>query len=597
MDDETSDDLEAEGGFDSLGLPEPMLHALRDVGYERPTPIQAACIPPLLAGRDLLGVAQTGTGKTAAFVLPLLARMDVARLTPQVLVLTPTRELAIQVAEAVKTYGRYLEGLRILPVYGGQGMDTQLRQLRRGVHVVVGTPGRVLDHLRRKTLKLGDVSGVVLDEADEMLRMGFLDEVTEILDQAPPERQTALFSATMPGAIQKVAGQYLREPEQIRIQSRTTTVETVNQRYWAVQGVDKLDALTRILEAEEFDAVLVFARTKNATAELAERLEARGYAAAALNGDMTQAMRERTVERLKSGKIDILVATDVAARGLDVPRISHVLNYDIPYDTESYVHRIGRTGRAGRAGEAILFVMNRERRMLYAIEKATRQKILPMQLPTRADVSARRVVRFKQEIAAALEDPDLDLFGELVAAIQEEQGVDLEKVAAALACLAQRERPLDLAAEPEPEPEPVRVSPVAPGGRPSDTMETYRIDVGRHHGVLPKNIVGAIVNEAGLQARYIGRIDLADDHSFVELPGQMPKEVMERLRDVLVCGVPLGLRRAAPGAGRAVRSNAFRHGASRPREFRHGKLDAAKRNKFGRGKKFTVKRTPPKGPR
>jgi ATP-dependent RNA helicase DeaD len=571
-------------GFQDLGLSEPLLRALGDVGYERPTPIQARCIPPLLDGKDLLGVAQTGTGKTAAFVLPLLSRLELKQVTPQILVLTPTRELAIQVAEAVKTYGRYLSGLRILPVYGGQGMDLQLRQLRRGVHVVVGTPGRVQDHLRRRTLKLGGLSTVVLDEADEMLRMGFLEEVTEILDQTPEDRQTALFSATMPAAIQRVAGRYLQDPKEIRIKSKTTTVETVNQRYWRVQGVKKIDALTRILEAEEFDAVLVFARTKNSTAELAERLEARGYAAAALNGDMNQAMRERTVDRLKAGKIDLLVATDVAARGLDVPRISHVVNFDIPYDTESYVHRIGRTGRAGRTGEAILFVNHRERRMLLAIERATRQKILPMDLPTRADVSARRVERFKAEVAEALKAPKLDLFAELVKEIQEEQEVEPQKLLAAMACLAQRERPLDLGMEPEPE--RIKFEPSAKAGHKDSFVEVYRVEVGRRHGMMPGNLVGAIAGETGLESRFIGRIDLQDEFSLVELPGGMPPEVMKHLRDVVVCGVPLAIHRVDPALmkkrrprGHGEGSRGFRthhHSSSRATPGRTRRFDRRK---------------------
>jgi len=367
--------------FERLALAPAILKAVADVGYELPSPIQAQAIPPLLEGRDLLGQAQTGTGKTAAFALPLLSRLDLSRAEPQLLVLTPTRELAIQVAEALQTYARHLPGFHILPVYGGQGMAAQLRGLQRGAHVIVGTPGRILDHLRRGTLRLGGLAAVVLDEADEMLRMGFIEDVETILGQTPVQRQTALFSATMPREIRRVAQRYLRDPVEIRIESRTTTVEAIRQRYWQVRSLHKLDALTRILEGEEFDAMLVFVRTRTETTGLAEKLEARGYDAAPLNGDMQQAERERTVDRLRQGRLDILVATDVAARGLDVPRISHVINYDIPTDTEAYVHRIGRTGRAGRKGEAILFVAPREKHLLSAIERATASGSTPCSCP------------------------------------------------------------------------------------------------------------------------------------------------------------------------------------------------------------------------
>ncbi|MHB8744898.1 MAG: DEAD/DEAH box helicase, partial [Gammaproteobacteria bacterium] len=393
--------------FAQLALAPAVLKAVEAVGYEAPSPIQAQAIPPLLEGRDLLGQAQTGTGKTAAFALPLLSRLDLALKQPQILVLTPTRELAIQVAEAMQTYARHLQDFHVLPVYGGQGMDTQLRMLRRGVHAVVGTPGRIQDHLRRGTLKLDRLAALVIDEADEMLRMGFIDDVEQILEHTPGEKQVALFSATMPPVIQRVARKYLRDPVEIRIQSKTSTVDTITQRYWQVTGVHKLDALTRMLEVEEFDGMLIFVRTKSATVELAEKLEARGFSCGALNGDMTQVLRERTVDRLKKGTLDIVVATDVAARGLDVERISHVVNYDIPNDTESYVHRIGRTGRAGRKGVAILFVAPREKRMLRAIETATRQPITPMQLPSHADIADHRIAQFKQTISAAIESQEL----------------------------------------------------------------------------------------------------------------------------------------------------------------------------------------------
>nr|MBP6751048.1 DEAD/DEAH box helicase [Xanthomonadaceae bacterium] len=385
--------------FADLGLAEPVMAAVAEVGYETPSPIQAATIPALLAGRDVLGQAQTGTGKTAAFALPLLSRLDLRAGKPQVLVLAPTRELAIQVAEAFQRYANKLPGFHVLPVYGGQSYYPQLQALKRGVHVVVGTPGRVIDHLERGTLDLSELKALVLDEADEMLRMGFIEDVETVLKKVPETRQVALFSATMPTQIRRIAQTYLREPIEVTIAAKTTTATNIRQRYWFVSGMHKLDALTRILEAEPYDAMIVFARTKSATDELAEKLQARGLAAAAINGDVQQAQREKTIQQLKDGKLDILVATDVAARGLDVERISHVLNYDIPYDTESYVHRIGRTGRAGRSGEAILFVSPREKSMLRSIERATRQPIQEMQLPSVEAVNDVRVTRFLGRIS------------------------------------------------------------------------------------------------------------------------------------------------------------------------------------------------------
>ncbi|MEQ9362956.1 MAG: DEAD/DEAH box helicase [Leptospirales bacterium] len=392
--------------FQDFQLSEPVLRAVADVGYEAPSPIQAASIPPLLEGRDLVGQAQTGTGKTAAFALPLLTRLDATARDPQILVLAPTRELAIQVAEAFQTYARHIKNFYILPVYGGQGMDTQLRGLKRGVQVIVGTPGRVIDHLKRKTLKLGKLQALVLDEADEMLKMGFIDDVEWILEQSPETRQVALFSATLPERIRNIARKHLKDPVEIKIKSKTSTVDTITQRYWAVGGVHKLDALTRILEVEDFDGMIIFVRTKNATVELAEKLEARGFSASAINGDMNQGLREKTIDRLKKNNLDILVATDVAARGLDVERISHVVNYDIPYDTEAYIHRIGRTGRAGRKGQAILFVAPRETRMLRTIERATKQPITQMQLPTRKDIAERRITQFKEQLDQVLADTE-----------------------------------------------------------------------------------------------------------------------------------------------------------------------------------------------
>ncbi|MCB1577386.1 MAG: DEAD/DEAH box helicase, partial [Xanthomonadales bacterium] len=437
--------------FKELALSEPLQRVLAEVGYESPSPIQAATIPHLIDGKDLLGQAQTGTGKTAAFALPILNRLDLRKTRPQALVLAPTRELAIQVAEAFQRYATHIPGFHVLPIYGGQAYGPQLAGLRRGVHVVVGTPGRVIDHLERGSLDLSELTCLVLDEADEMLRMGFIDDVEAVLKKTPPTRQIALFSATMPTQIRRIAQTHLREPVEITIKSKTTTAAKTRQRYWLVSGMHKLDALTRILEAEPFDAMIIFARTKVATEELAERLQARGLAAAAINGDLAQAQRERAIQQLKDGKLDILVATDVAARGLDVERISHVLNYDIPYDTESYVHRIGRTGRAGREGDAILFVTPRERNMLRQIERATRQPIEIMELPSVQTVNDLRITRFKDRITTALAASDLGLFRSLIEQYEAEHDVPAIEIAAALARLAQGDKPLLLEAKAKPE--------------------------------------------------------------------------------------------------------------------------------------------------
>ena len=540
--------------FRALGLSDALLAALADVGYERPSAIQAACIPPLLEGHDLLGEAQTGTGKTAAFALPVLQRLDLAQRDPQVLVLTPTRELAIQVAEAFQRYARQLPGFHVLPVYGGQGMVAQLRQLQRGTHVVVGTPGRVMDHINRKTLRLEGLRTLVLDEADEMLRMGFVEDVDWILEHTPAGRQVVLFSATMAEPIRRIARRHMREPQEIRIQARTTTVAATVQKYCQVAAPHKLDALTRVLETEaSLDAAIIFVRTKTATVEIADKLEARGYAVAALSGDLTQTLRERVIDQLKQGKLDLIVATDVAARGLDVPRISHVINFDVPYDTEAYVHRIGRTGRAGRSGTAILFVTPRERRLLGMIERATRQKIEPMALPSRAAVADRRVALFREQVEQAITSEDLGFFREVVRSLADREGADLEEIAAALAFLAQRERPLqlppaqgpdiaDLARSQRTPPSRAPSRPVGPSPAPGGELQRYRIEVGRHHQVSPKDIVGAIANETGLSGRSIGRIDLFDDYSTVELPPQLPAEILEVLRRTRVRQRPLGLR-------------------------------------------------------
>jgi ATP-dependent RNA helicase DeaD len=542
--------------FKQLDLRAPLLEALSDVGYETPSPIQAACIPHLLAGSDLLGEAQTGTGKTAAFALPLLNRLDLSVRNPQVLVLTPTRELAVQVAEAFQRYAKHLPAFHVLPIYGGQSMVVQLRQLNRGAHVVVGTPGRVMDHIERNSLKLDSLTTLVLDEADEMLRMGFIDDVEWILEHTPATRQTALFSATMPERIRRVAHRYLRNPQEVKIKASTTTVLTTRQRYCQVNVQHKLDALTRILEIEEdFDAAIIFVRTKTATSELAEKLEARGYAVAALNGDMTQQLRERVVEQLKRGALDIVVATDVAARGLDVPRITHVINYDIPYDTEAYVHRIGRTGRAGRTGTAILFVTGREMHMLKTIERATRQKIESLPLPSREAVADRRVALFREQVEAVLESEELGFFVDIIADLEASTEASPQEIGAALAFLAQKERPLQLA--PASGPDIAELNRPRPERAPRENREQilerrrdysdgklarYRIEVGRNQQVTPKDIVGAIANEAGLESRHIGQINLYEDYSTVELPSSLAAEILALLRKVRVRQYPLAIR-------------------------------------------------------
>jgi ATP-dependent RNA helicase DeaD len=560
--------------FHQFALNKSLLKILDEVGYETPTAIQAQTIPLLLEGRDVLGQAQTGTGKTAAFALPILNNLDIRQKDPQVLVLAPTRELALQVAEAFQKYATHIHGFHVLPVYGGQDYHVQIRALTRGVHVVVGTPGRVMDHMRRGTLKLDALRFLVLDEADEMLRMGFIDDVEWILEQTPETKQVALFSATMPQQVRRIAVKHLKEPAEITVKVRTTTAETIRQRYWPVSGLHKLDALTRILEAEHFDAMLVFVRTKTATLELAEKLEARGYACSALNGDIPQNQRERTIENLKNGKLDILVATDVAARGLDVKRISHVVNFDIPHDTEAYVHRIGRTGRAGRAGDAILFVAPREQRMLGAIEKATRNKIELMELPSTELINDKRVARFKQRITDTLANEDVGLFSSLIEQYQTEHNVPALEIAAALARLLQGDTPLLLQKQParkaehgktreretgkpphraergkftdqgDRPPRKARERGTDRNSPPEAGMDRYRIEVGHAHGVKPANIVGAIANEAGIDSRDMGRITINEDHSLIDLPKGMPRDVYTMLKKVWVSGQQLRITRA-----------------------------------------------------
>ena len=709
--------------FRDLGLADALLQTLAEVGYETPTPIQAATIPRLLEGHDVLGQAQTGTGKTAAFALPILSRLDLSKTKPQALVLAPTRELAIQVAEAFQRYAAKLPGFHVLPIYGGQSYGPQLSGLKRGTHVVVGTPGRVIDHLNRGSLDLSQLTTLVLDEADEMLRMGFIDDVEAVLKKTPPTRQVALFSATMPTQIRRIAQTYLRDPIEIAIKNKTTTAPNIRHRYWYVSGVQKLDALTRILEAEPFDAMLVFMRTKQATEELAQKLQARGFSAGAINGDIVQAQRERTIQQLKDGKIDILVATDVAARGLDVDRISHVLNFDIPHDTEGYVHRVGRTGRAGRSGEAILFVTPREKRLLQSIERATRQPIAEMQLPSVDAVNDQRVNKFKQRIADTLAAGELGVFQQMIEQYEREQNVPAVEIAAALAKLVQgaepfllkpptrdasrrdENRPFDrddrnrrnAPAHPQgdypprqqggfpsrPSREaggdrndhpgrtdaskssfrrkpafsafPAQTQTLGPGFRRDDGLvvspdssglvvspdssglvvstdssglvvspdrdrqvvssdrqrartetrpprshhgeerdhatrrprrddrahapeagfETFRIEVGHDHGVQPGNIVGAVANEAGLDSKNIGRVDIQGDHSLIDLPENMPQEIFKHLKKVWVSGQQLRITRGGeePDLSKSER----RSHSPKPASFKPGGFDKPKR--------------------
>ena len=554
--------------FSQLDLPEPLLRAVTELGYETPSPIQAAAIPKLLAGEDLLGQAQTGTGKTAAFALPLLARLDPAQNEPQILVLAPTRELAIQVAEAFQAYARFMPAFHVLPLYGGQSYTNQLKSLKRGSQVIVGTPGRILDHLDRGTLKLDKLRAIVLDEADEMLRMGFIDDVQTIMDATPAGRQVAMFSATMPSQIRAIAQKHLKNAQEIKIESKTSTVERISQRYVMLDSNQKLDALTRVLEGEEYDASIIFVRTKSATEEIAEKLGARGYAVACLNGDMNQANREQTIRRLKASQIDIIVATDVAARGLDVERISLVVNYDIPYDSEAYVHRIGRTGRAGREGKAILFVSPRERRLLRTIELATRQPIEKMSLPTGEVIEQRRIESFREQLANTIEAKNLSFFQDLINDWRDKLETTDADLAAALLFMAQKDQPLNVAKQfPEirephargdrpdrPErsgerprfergdrPERSGDRPERGGDRPprqrrelKGDYTNYRIEVGKEHGVRAGDIVGAIANEANIDSQFIGNIKLFDHFSTVELPANIPAETMQHLKKVYV---------------------------------------------------------------
>lgn len=588
---------ELETSFADLGLSAPILSALTDLGYEKPSPIQLECIPHLLNGRDVLGMAQTGSGKTAAFGLPLLHNIDPSLKAPQVLVLAPTRELAIQVAEALSSFSKHMNGVNVVALYGGQRYDVQLRALRQGPQVVVGTPGRLLDHLKRGTLNLSNLSGLVLDEADEMLRMGFIEDVENILAQIPAEHQTALFSATMPEAIRRITRRFMKEPQEVRIQSSMTTRPDISQSYWVVDGVRKNDALVRFLEAEDFDAAIIFVRTKNATLEVAEALERSGYNSAALNGDMNQAAREQTLERLKNGRLDILIATDVAARGLDVERISLVVNYDIPMDSESYVHRIGRTGRAGRAGRALLFVDRRERRLLQNIERTMKMTIPPVQLPNAELLGERRLAKFAAKVGQQLESSDLDLYRGLLAKLQPEEGFDIETLAAALLKMAQGERPLilppDAPMRPKREfrerderferrgdrndrndrgPRTERAGEDRPRRERRDVgdMELYRIEVGRDDGVEVRHIVGAIANEGDISSRYIGNIKLFGSHSTIELPKGMPGEVLQHFTRTRILNKPMNMQLL---------------GDAQPRERSERRPGGGERRSFGGGER------------
>ena len=633
--------------FAELGISAPVLKAVQQLGYEQPTPVQAQSIPILLAGKNLLGTAQTGTGKTAAFALPFLSMLDEKQKTPQILVLTPTRELAIQVAEAFQTYAKFIKGFHVLPIYGGADISGQLRGLKRGAQVVVGTPGRMLDHLRRRSLDLSEVKGLILDEADEMLRMGFIDDVETILSKTPDNCQRALFSATMPPAIRRVSQKYLGDAETVNIQNKTKTVERIEQQYVTCKSHQKMDALTRVLEVEAFDGMIIFVRTKSSTVDIAERLEARGFSSAALNGDLSQALRERTINRLKKGQVDIVVATDVAARGLDVERISHVINFDIPYDNESYVHRIGRTGRAGRDGKAILFITPKENRMLRSIEKSTRQVIKPMAMPSNEEVSGQRIQQFTEQLMKTMALPKLDKFRSLVQQLADDNELDMGDIAAALAFENQKERPLfpkletivapssrdrdgdsgrdrnrdrgdrnkdrgerkehrgprsenrDTRGEqrserPDRQPREARARD-ADANRDGVPMITYRLEVGNNDKITPSNIVGAIANEADIESRFIGEIKLHDEYSTVDLPQGMPAELLNHLKKVRVCAKPMqisvlnGENSGPDGASYATKS--------KPKAPRKRALDEGDKKTLSRNVKTKRTAEQPKPPK
>ena len=616
---------EFETTFADLGLKAPILEALNDLGYEKPSPIQAECIPHLLSGRDVLGMAQTGSGKTAAFSLPLLNNIDPDLRAPQILVLAPTRELAVQVAEAMTEFSKHMRGVNVVALYGGQRYDVQLRALRQGPQIVVGTPGRLLDHLKRGTLDLSKLSGLVLDEADEMLRMGFIEDVETIMAQIPEGHQTALFSATMPEAIRRITRRFVKEPQEVRIQSSVTTRPDISQSYWSVYGMRKNEALVRFLEAEDFDAAIIFVRTKNATLEVAEALERSGYNSAALNGDMNQALREQTLERLKDGRLDILIATDVAARGLDVERISLVVNYDIPMDSESYVHRIGRTGRAGRAGRALLFVENRERRLLRNIERTMKLTIPEAELPNAELLGKRRLEKFAAKVQQQLESSDLDQYRALLSQIQpvaEGEELDMETLAAALLKMAQGERslivPPDAPMRPKREfrdrddrferrgdrndrgprgDRPERGGEDRPRRERRDAgeMELYRIEVGRDDGVEVRHIVGAIANEGDISSRYIGNIKLFGSHSTIELPKGMPGEVLQHFTRTRILNKPMNMQLMGDAQPRSDRGGERRGGG---RSFGGERREGGRsEGRTGEPRRFSGERRENRGPR
>ena len=599
---------ETDMSFADLGLSASILNALSDLGYEKPSPIQQQCIPLLLDGNDVLGMAQTGSGKTAAFSLPLLHNIDADLKAPQILVLAPTRELAVQVAEAMSDFSKHMNRVNVVALYGGQRYDVQLRALRQGPQVVVGTPGRLLDHLKRGTLDLSNLKGLVLDEADEMLRMGFIEDVENIMSQIPAEHQTALFSATMPEPIRRITRRFMKDPKEIRIQASITTRPDIAQSYWTVYGMRKNEALVRFLEAEDFDAAIIFVRTKNATLEVAETLERNGYNSAALNGDMNQALREQTLERLKDGRLDILIATDVAARGLDVERISLVVNYDIPMDAESYVHRIGRTGRAGRAGRALLFVENRERRLLRNVERTMKLTIPEVELPDADLLSQRRQAKFAEQIQQQLESSDLDQYRSLLAKMSPSEDVDMETLAAALLKMAQGERALIL--PPDAPRRPRREFNDRDDRRGNDRrdrnsngngfdraergdrgarrerrdvgdMEMYRIEVGRDDGVEVRHIVGAIANEADISSRYIGNIKLYGTHSTIELPKGMPTDVLTHLSRARILNKPTQMQLIGDAQPFERRGGGERCGGPRREGGSEGGFGAGRRNDRG----------------
>lgn len=598
---------EFETTFADLGLKAPILEALTDLGYEKPSPIQAECIPHLLGGRDVLGMAQTGSGKTAAFSLPLLQNLDSELKAPQILVLAPTRELAVQVGEAMTDFSKHMRGVNVVALYGGQRYDVQLRALRQGPQIVVGTPGRLLDHLKRGTLDLSKLSGLVLDEADEMLRMGFIEDVETIMAQIPEGHQTALFSATMPEAIRRITRRFMKEPQEVRIQSSITTRPDISQSYWTAYGMRKNEALVRFLEAEDFDAAIIFVRTKNATLEVAEALERSGYNSAALNGDMNQSLREQTLDRLKDGRLDILIATDVAARGLDVERISLVVNYDIPMDSESYVHRIGRTGRAGRAGRALLFVENRERRLLRNIERTMKLTIPEVELPNAELLGKRRLEKFAAKVQQQLESSDLDQYRALLAKIQpagEGEELDMETLAAALLKMAQGERPLILPPDAPMRPKrefrdrddrrgdrddrAPREDRPRRERRDVGDMQLYRIEVGRDDGVEVRHIVGAIANEGDISSRYIGNIKLFASHSTIELPKGMPGEILQHFTRTRILNKPMNMQLMGDAQPQTERRGGGRSFGGERREGAGARPE---------GRRFSGERRESRGPR